>query len=139
MKILGLDGKEYDWKPRGSDALENKSAVHCKARTIIKEIFPFDVIMEEVELIGSRDWKGKKELTVDFYVPNRHLMIEAHGEQHYSYSSFFYKQKFNFLKAQKRDSDKARWCEQNKIELIVLDHKDKPEIWRQQIESRRSY
>jgi hypothetical protein len=136
MKIIGLDGKEYDWKPRGSSALDNKSSLHQNVKLLLKEIFPFDIIMEEVELIGSRDWKGKKELSVDFYIPNRNLMVEAHGEQHYSYSSFFYKQKFNFLKAKKRDCDKIRWCEQNQISLIVLNHKDKPDTWRQQIESR---
>ncbi len=136
MNIIGLDGKEYEWKAKGSDALENKSALHNKVRHFLRELFPYDIIIEEVELIGSRDWKKKRPLTADFYIPNRNLIVEAHGEQHYSYSSFFYKSKLDFLKSQKRDADKIRWCNQNNINIIVLKHSDKEEVWRQQIESR---
>lgn len=136
MNIIGLDGKEYEWKAKGSDALENKSGLHNKVRHFLRELFPYDIIIEEVELIGSRDWKKKRPLTADFYIPNRNLIVEAHGEQHYSYSSFFYKSKLDFLKSQKRDADKIRWCNQNNINIIVLKHSDKEEVWRQQIESR---
>jgi hypothetical protein len=136
MNIIGLDGKEYEWKAKGSDALENKSALHNKVRHFLRELFPYDIIIEEVELIGSRDWKKKRPLTADFYIPNRNLIVEAHGEQHYTYSSFFYKSKLDFLKSQKRDTDKIRWCNQNNINIIVFKHSDKEEIWREQIESR---
>lgn len=136
MIIIGLDGKEYEWKPKGSEALENKSALHNKVRQFLRGVFPYDVIMEEVELIGSRDWKKKKELAADFYIPNRNLIVEAHGEQHYSYSTFFHRKKIDFLKSQKRDSDKARWCEQNNISILIFKHDDKEDYWRQQIESR---
>lgn len=136
MKIVGLDGQEYDWKPRGSDSLENKSALHNKVRHFLKDIFPYDIIMEEVELVGSRDWKKKKPLTADFYIPNRGLIVEAHGEQHYSHSSFFHRTKLDFLKSQKRDSDKIRWCQQNNIDILIFKHNDKEESWRKQIESR---
>ncbi len=136
MNIIGLDGKQYEWKAKGSDALENKSALHNKVRHFLRELFPYDIIIEEVELIGSRDWKKKRPLIADFYIPNRNLIVEAHGEQHYTYSSFFYKSKLDFLKSQKRDADKIRWCNQNNINIIVLKHSDKEEIWRQQIESR---
>lgn len=135
MIIVGLDNKEYDWKPRSSDCLENKSGLHNKVREVLREIFPFDVIMEEVELIGSRTSK-KRELTADFYVPNRAIIVEAHGEQHYAYNSFFYKNKYEFLKAQTRDRDKEQWCLQNNIKYIALSYKDKPEKWREQIECR---
>lgn len=135
MIVTGLDNKEYDWKPKSSDCLENKSALHNRVRDVLREIFPYDIIMEEVELIGSRTSK-KRELTADFYIPNRSLIIEAHGEQHYAYNSFFYKNKYEFLKAQTRDRDKELWCAQNNIRYISLSYKDKPEIWRNQIEHR---
>jgi len=136
MKIIGLDGQEYDWRPRGSNALENKSALHNKVRKFLRDTFPYDVILEEVDLVGSRDWKKKKELTADFYIPNRNLIVEAHGEQHYTHSTFFHKKKLDFLKSKKRDNDKIRWCEQNNISILVFKHDDKEESWRQQIESR---
>jgi len=136
MKIIGLDDQEYDWKPRGCNALENKSGLHNKVRQFLRDVFPYDVIMEEVELVGSRDWKKKKELTADFYIPNRNLIVEAHGEQHYTHSTFFHKKKLDFLKSKKRDNDKIRWCEQNNISILIFKHGDKEEFWRQQIESR---
>lgn len=136
MIIIGLDDKEYDWKPRSSDCLDNKSALHNNVKKILREVFPFDIIMEEVELVGSRDWKGKKALTADFYIPNRKMIVEAHGEQHYSFNSFFYKNKLEFAKAKKRDSDKQEWCLKNNIEYVALSYKDKPTAWRNQIEHR---
>lgn len=136
MKIIGLDGKEYDWKPVGSSALENQSKLHCAVREILKEIFPFNEILEEVELVGTKR-RSTKNLTADFFIPIRNLIVEAHGEQHYEYSNFFYGKRFNFHKAQTRDQLKKQWCEQNNITIVELSYKDKPDTWRQTIANRR--
>jgi hypothetical protein len=92
--------------------------------------------MEEVTLPGSNRFTNKKELTADFFLPNRSLVVEAHGEQHYLYNSFFFKNKFEFAKAQRRDSDKKEWCKMNSVALIELKYSDSIDAWRQQIESR---
>lgn len=136
MIIIDLKGKEHNWKPRSGDFLDShKSALHLKIRKFLKECFPFDIIMEEVSLPGSSRF-SKKDLMADFYLPNRSLVIEAHGEQHYSYNSFFFKNKLEFSKAQRRDLEKKEWCESNGLRIIELKFSDTTEQWRYQIESR---
>ena len=136
MIVKGLDGKEYNWKPKGADACdEYKSKLHLGIRNLLKEIYPFDIILEEVSLPGTSKLKGK-DLIADFYIPNRLLIVEAHGEQHYKYNSFFYKNKFEFAKAKKRDMDKLQWCELNNIRVVSLSYSDKIDTWRNTIEQR---
>ncbi len=137
MLVIGFDNKEYNWKPRGADFSDtSKSNLHLKIRQLLREVYPFDIIMEEVALPGSNRFTNKKELTADFFLPNRSLVVEAHGEQHYLYNSFFFKNKFEFAKAQRRDSDKKEWCKMNSVALIELKYSDSIDVWRQQIESR---
>jgi hypothetical protein len=138
MLITGFNGKQHNWKPRGADFSDSsRSNLHLKIRDLLREIYPFDVIMEEVTLPGSNRFANKKELTADFFLPNRSMIIEAHGEQHYLYNSFFFKNKFEFAKAQRRDLDKKAWCESNNIQIIELKYSDSIDFWRQQIVSRR--
>jgi len=136
MKIIGLDNKEYDWKPSGSSELDNQSKLHNEVKSVLREIFPYDVILEEVELVGTKRRSGKN-LTADFFVPNRNLIVEAHGAQHYSYTHHFYGNKLNFHKAVARDQQKKQWCLQNGISFVELSYKDKPDMWRQTIADRR--
>ncbi len=137
MLIVGFSGKEYNWKPRGADFSDtSKSNLHLKIRQLLREVYPFDIIMEEVTLPGSNRFTNKKELTADFFLPNRYLVVEAHGEQHYMYNPFFFKNKFEFAKAQRRDLDKKEWCKINNIAIIELKYSDSIDTWRQQIESR---
>ena len=63
------------------------------------------------------------------------MAIEVHGQQHYDYTPFFHKNKADFALAQAKDDDKIRWCELNKIDIIVLKHSDTDEQWRDQIEN----
>jgi len=136
MIVKGLNGKEYTWKPRGSDTCdEHKSKLHLQIRDLLKELFPFDIILEEVILPGTSRLK-RKDLIADFYIPNRSLIVEGHGEQHYKYNNFFYKNKFEFAKAQRRDTDKIQWCEINNIRIVSLNHSDKIDTWRNTIEQR---
>lgn len=138
MLVKGFDGKEYDWKPRSADVEDRyRSQLHIKIRNLLREMFPFDIIIEETLLPGSNRFLKKKELTADFYLPTRSLIIEAHGEQHYSYNSFFFKNKYEFAKAQRRDLDKKDWCKMNNITLIELKHSDDLDTWRNQIDSRQ--
>lgn len=135
MIVRGFDGKEYNWKPRGAEFCDSsKSKLHLQIRELIKYKYPYDIVLEEVILPGSKRFKTSKDLIADFYVPNRMLILEAHGEQHYSYNSFFFKNKFEFSKAKRRDFDKQQWCEMNNIRLVCLKYSDTPEIWRSQIE-----
>ena len=62
MKIIGLDGKEYKWNPSYNQSKgDNRSELHKKAKKLIEEMFPHDIILEEVSLAGSRTQEGGKK------------------------------------------------------------------------------
>lgn len=128
MNVVGLDGKEYKWNLSRYKPKKRVSKPHLKCRELLKEIFPCHTIIEEATLPGS----GKPPLYSDFFIPHLNLMVEVHGEQHYTYNTFHFKDKKDFILAQARDRRKAEWCEINNIELIVLDHKEYDK-WREQI------
>jgi hypothetical protein len=133
MHVEGLDGKTWKWNPSRSQASvdeKNRSSLHKKARLILKEVYPYDRILEEVTLPGTKTGSRKTLLYADLYVPNRDLIVEVHGEQHFKFNSFFHKDKMAFFKAQARDKDKRAWCKLNHMNLIELNYDESEEEWR---------
>ena len=99
MKVFGLDGREHNWnltKSKYRFGKKNCSKNHKKARSFLKNLFPHDIILEEVTLPGSVTTSRKKPLYADFFLPSQKLLVEVHGEQHYTYNNFFYKTKQEF-------------------------------------------
>ena len=137
MRAIGLDGKEYKWNITNyvpdKHSERPRSQYHIKARTLLREIFPRDRLLEEVSLPGSKTTFRKSVLYADFYIPNRNLIIEVHGEQHYAFNSFYHKNKIDFFKSQQRDRDKAEWCQLNDLRLVALKYSDSAETWRKLI------
>lgn len=137
MIVIGIDGKEYRWNI-SKFAKESKkcSQYHKKARELLKNLFPFDIIYEEVTLPGTKNERFTKSLIADFYIHTESLMIEVQGKQHYKFNSFFYKNKLEFFKAQARDRVKQHWCDINDIYLIHLPYNETIIEWNQRIISR---
>lgn len=130
MVIIGLDEKEYKWNIKGQPNYnEAKSKIHIMARKLLKETFPYDIIREEVLLPGTKTIHHKNNLIADFYIPNRSLIIEVNGQQHFKFCPFFHKNKMAFLKALARDREKKTWCEINSLKLIEFNHNEKVEEW----------
>lgn len=130
MRVIGFDKKIYNInfsKSAHKSFRENKSAYHNKARQLISEIFPFEVVYEETTLPGSRT-RATGLLYADFIIPKLSIMIEVHGEQHYKFSKFFHKTKKGFQEHKRRDFKKMEWCLLNDITMIVLPF-DKEEEW----------
>ena len=128
MIVIGLDGKEYKWNPK-SKPKANASKLHILARNLLKEIFPFSNVYEEVELSGTRITKN---LVADFYLPTQQLIIEVQGQQHYKYG-FFHGTKIEFFRAKQRDLNKKLWCEINKIGFVELPYSETIDEWRKRI------
>ncbi len=120
MKVVGLDGREYIWPPRGHDETTQgelqKSKLHLSILEFLKLQFPGDMILQELPLPGS----SVPPLRVDFYLPLRKLVVEADGEQHYKFVPFFHKNKMGYLKSMDRDKKKKNWLETNGILLLRL-------------------
>lgn len=130
MRVIGFDKKIYNInfsKSAHKSFRENKSAYHNKARKLISEIFPFEVVYEETTLPGSRT-RATGLLYADFIIPKLSIIIEVHGEQHYKFSKFFHKTKKGFQEHKRRDFKKMEWCLLNDITMIVLPF-DKEEEW----------
>lgn len=134
IHVTGLDARGYVWTPLSAAASKvNRSKLHEKAYKLLEEFYPYDTILEEVLLPGSKDQFGGRSLRADIFLPSRSIMIEVHGEQHYKFNKFFFKSKLDFYKAKARDSDKREWCDLNEIELIELNFNEDIDEWRTKI------
>jgi len=131
MLIINLEGEEHDWKPSGKSSYNSTrpcSNLHKKARKLLQELYPLELILEEVGIPVTED----KTLYLDFYIPAIKLSIEVCGRQHFEYISFFYKNKLEFLKAQTNDKYKIQYCELNNITLIHLKYNEE-QLWEKQM------
>lgn len=91
----------------------SKSSLHNKVLSIIKEIYPLQIIREE-EIIKING----KRLFVDIYLPKLGLMIECDGIQHFKFNSFFHKDKWDLFHQKLRDEEKDIWCQKNNKVLV---------------------
>lgn len=127
MKVVGLDGREVTWKLSGcrvlGDETRPRSGPHLRARVLIASVFSCDQVLEEVPIPGSR-------LRIDFYVATRSLAVEVNGRQHYERTPHFHKTKHDFRRAVRNDAEKARFCDENGIGLVVLRDEDDEDEWR---------
>jgi len=122
------DGTEYNFKIPEKIIKKNSanaSGPHIRARTLLQRIFPHVKIIEEVPIQIDE----KRTLKLDFFIPTLLLAIEVHGQQHYKFNSFHFKNKGNFLKAQQNDEFKKEWCNINQIRLVVLAYNESDEEW----------
>lgn len=128
MKVTGLDGKQHKWNLIGHvplmDDTRRCSQYHERARELLSELFPLERILEEVPLPGSG------QLTADFFVPMKKIMVEVHGQQHYEYSAFLHGTEGEFKKGQQRDKNKRSWCELNNIRLVELPYWETNDEWK---------
>lgn len=133
MKIKGLDGKTHSWYLVGycpdKDSERLRSELHIQARALLYEVYPSYKILEEVPLPGSGG------LFADFYLPQKKLMVEAQGRQHYEFVQHFHVNQMGYWESKKRDENKKTWCATNGITLIELPYKENQDEWRARINS----
>jgi len=128
MQVKTLDGQIQNWSLTGHFAhanMSNKSALHLKARDIIKNCYPTLQILEEVPI----PIKKSESYFFDFYIPILKTAVEVHGEQHYKYVQFYHQNQLNFLRSQKRDREKKEWCDLNNIKIIELPFSESEQEW----------
>jgi len=134
--VSGLDGIEYEWKYHAyKNQSDNSSSLHVRARNLLKTIYPFAAISEEIPLIGTL----KEKLILDLYIHTQNLAIEVQGEQHFKFNTFFFKNKQAFSKAQARDRSKVEWCKLNNIDLVTLPYDESDKQWEARIRRRGFY
>jgi 8-oxo-dGTP pyrophosphatase MutT (NUDIX family) len=120
---VSLDGKPHRinlsaQKYRGD---RKKSEPHSVALSLLLELFPGLPVFQEITIPGG--------MYLDIFLPTVPLIVEVHGEQHYTFTPFFHKSKANFLLAKKRDRDKLEWARLNEIPMAVLPHNER-DTWK---------
>ena len=119
MKVVGFDGREYNWNLAKYKRKKRKaSKPHKRASELIRKMFPLMTLLEEATIPGSETKRRRSKLYCDFFLPELMVMIEVHGRQHYEHIPFFHTDKKSFGKAKMRDKEKIEWCHNNDIELI---------------------
>jgi hypothetical protein len=130
MKLIDLSGHTHIlslskyMKPGQSE--RSCSKYHERTRELLREEFQGRIILEEVSAPGE-------QLYLDFFLPSGKIAIEVHGEQHYSFNKFFYKDQRAFRLAQMRDRRKREWCDLNEITLVELPYNESVDQWRKRL------
>ena len=98
-----------------------KSDLHKSVYSIVKELYPNDVVLEE-EVI-----KLEKQgvLYVDIYMPKLKIAIECDGIQHKKFNRFYHGDIFQFKRQQKNDALKDQYCQDNGITLVRVAYDEK--------------
>jgi hypothetical protein len=130
MRVIDLRGREVSWNLKGYEVRRDDdtpvSSLHLRAREVIRDAYPTDRILEEVEIPGTR-------MRADFFVPSRWTMFEVQGSQHFEHSAHLHGSYGGFVEARRRDRRKVRFCELNDITLIELRYDESDEQWRRKI------
>ena len=100
----------------------------CKFSKGEKIILNF-LINNKIKFIIQHKFNNQKnilgEKRFDFYIPNKNLIIEYHGRQHFQYNDFYHRDIFDFLDQVKRDFDKKKFCKDNNINFIEIHYNHK--------------
>lgn len=87
----------------------------------IKIYRQYRIVPESTSTYGSN-------IFVDFYIPDRNLILEYNGEQHYSHCTFFHKTKEDFEMQISRDAYLVEYCIKHGIQLLVIPFVDEERI-----------
>lgn len=126
MLVKTLDNIESEWKVHSRDKCKKCSKEHKRARKLLSSVFPGTRITEEIRI----EIESGKFLYLDFYIPALNMAIEVHGGQHYSYNSFHFKNRMDWLRAVANDKKKIEWCKLNSINIVELPHNETDEQWK---------
>ena len=131
MKVEDFKGRKHPWPPQGHEVDFNdkrpRSSLHIRCRELLRQMYPTQPILEEVSVPGEN-------LTCDFYLPTRRVVVEVHGEQHYKFNQHFHGDRRGFVQSKNRDQRKIDWCHLNNISVAVLPFSETDDEWRTRIE-----
>ena len=100
--------------------------IKSKNEVFIEQFFVDNKIKYKREKTFS-DLKGKrnKNYKFDFYLTEKNILIEFHGEQHYRFVERFHKTEEQFSQAKKRDEIKEEFARNRNIPLIKISYLEK--------------
>ena len=123
-KIKIICPKHGEWLVRPLDHLHGKGCPGCKESHLEREVGKI-LQSKNIKFIREKkfDWLNGKSL--DYYLPDKHVVIECQGKQHFTNVQTFGGM-IDFSQAIKRDVDKYNECVQHDLKIIyVIDDKIK--------------
>ena len=97
---------------------ESRGETEC--RRVLEKIFKKEFRKTRPKFLNNPVTGGKYNLEIDCYNEELRLGLEYNGRQHYEYSSFFHKNKEDFLNQKYRDIIKKNMCKDNNVILIEV-------------------
>lgn len=125
VKIYCKECQKYFWQtPYNHLDHEHKECCgNSRAEKIICSFLKKNGINYIAEHTFS-DLKDKGFLRYDFYLPEKNLLIEYDGAQHFLFPNTLHKSRDEFESQQKRDKLKTEYAEKNNINLLRINYKD---------------
>jgi hypothetical protein len=117
MKLFSVHGEVVNVDIRQSKypvKAKSRSSLQGEVGSLLRSKYPYDVILEDFVLPGSR-------MSVDFFLPQKGIVVEVDGKQHDEFVPFFHGDKAasdKFAQQKGRDASKTGWCEMNDFNLI---------------------
>ncbi len=90
------------------------SAIANKVYELLKELFPYNVLIKEHYLY----YKGSR-LFFDYFIKDLGVLIEVQGRQHFEFVKHFHGSKDNLFKQKDRDNLKIAYVQENKKLCLV--------------------
>lgn len=123
IKIICPNHGEFEQTPHNH--LKGHGCFHCmdsKGEKMVQKI----LVENNITFVKQKRFKDCRNLLplpFDFYLPEHNTCIEFNGRQHYESVSKFGGEK-GFQKTIKNDYIKLKYCQKNKISLLVIKHTD---------------
>ena len=124
-KVTIICPEHGEFEQRSGSHLEGYGCPICKESQGEKEIRIWlkDNNVNYIPQHRFGDCKNIYPLPFDFYLPELNMCIEYNGEQHYKPNHFFVTNE-GFIALQCRDQIKLKYCNENKIRLIIIKYSD---------------
>lgn len=102
-----LDKYRIDWEGK------SRSKFQFSVKDFLYNYWKYDICYEEMPCAGTR-------LSIDIVNMTRRIAVEVHGDQHVKYVKHFHRNRAQYAAQIRRDMDKLKWCNINKIQLVEI-------------------
>lgn len=76
--------------------------------------------IRQFRIVPNQVLFGRNLFIIDFYLPDRNIFIEFHGQQHYKFIAYWHKTEDKLQEQQDRDHRLREYCKQHRIMLIEI-------------------
>jgi len=97
----------------------NASKLHKTINKLLREIYPYNIIQQEMPVKVKPEGMRQRTLYFDFVVRELDMYIECQGRQHFEKVGFYH-QDGGFERQKQNDQLKRDWCKSNGYIMVEL-------------------